>query len=50
MTRERLANTDLLSLEGYQLKIDLDDFVNEYYSRHGNRKIKLHWGDDDIKF
>ena len=42
MTSERLGNTNLLS--------DLDDFIDEFDSRHDNRRIKLHWGDDDIKF
>ena len=31
-------------------KIDLDDFVNEFDSRHDNRRIKLHCVDNDIKF
>ena len=31
-------------------KIDLDDIVDEFDSRHDKRRIKLHWGDDDIKF
>ena len=29
-------------------KIDLDDFVDEFDSRHDKWRIKLHWGDDDI--
>jgi len=30
-------------LKGYELKkIDLDDFVDEFDSRHDNRRIKLH--------
>jgi len=28
--------------------MDLDVFVDEFDSRHDNRRIKLHWGDDDI--
>ena len=35
-------------LKGTSWKIDLDDFVDEFDSRHDNRRIKLHWGDDDI--
>jgi len=31
-------------------KTDLDDFVDEFDSRHDKRRIKLRWGDDDIKF
>jgi len=34
MTSERLGNTNLLS--------DLDDFIDEFDSRHDNRRIKLH--------
>jgi len=35
MTSERLGNVDLLSVERVQAeKIDLDDFVDEVYSRH----------------
>jgi len=37
-------------LKGTSWKIDLDDFVDEFDSQHDNRRIKLHWGDDDIKF
>jgi len=29
-------------------KIDLDDFVDELDSRHDNRRIKLHWADNDM--
>jgi len=38
-------------LKGTSCKTDLDDFVDEFNSRHrhDNRRIKLHWG-DDIKF
>ena len=46
MTSERFGNIDLLSFETYELKNDLDDFD----SRHDNRRIKLRWGDDDTKF
>jgi len=43
MTSERLGNVDLLSVERIPAeKIDLDDFVNEFDSRHDNRRIKLH--------
>ena len=31
-------------------KTDLDDFVDEFDSRRDKRRIKLCWGDDDIKF
>jgi len=27
----------------------LDDFVDEFDSRHDNRRIKLYWVDNDIK-
>jgi len=43
MTRERLDNVDLLTVERVRAeKIDLDDFVDEFHSRHGNRRIRLH--------
>ena len=35
-------------LEGTSWKIDLDDFVDEFESRHDNRRIELHWGDGDM--
>jgi len=31
-------------------KIDLDDYVDEFDSRHDKRRIKLNWVDNDIKF
>ena len=37
-------------LKGTSWKTDLDDFVAEFDNRHDKRRIKLHWGDDDIKF
>jgi len=37
-------------LKGASWKTDLDDFVDEFDSRHDKRRIKLRWGDDDIKF
>ena len=50
-TGERLGSVDLLSVERVRAKkIDLDDFVDEFDSRHDNRRIKLHWVDIDIKF
>jgi len=42
MTSERFANIDLLSIERYELKKNIDDFVHEIDSRHDNRRIKLH--------
>ena len=43
MNSERLGNVDLLSVERVRAeKIDLDDFVDEFDSRHYNRRIKLH--------
>jgi len=36
--------------KGTSWKIDLADFVDEFDSRRDNLVIKLHWGDDDIKF
>ena len=51
MTSERLGNVDLLPIKRVRAEnIDLDDFVDEFDSRHDNRRIKLHWVDDDIKF
>jgi len=51
MTTERLGNVDLLSVERIPAeKMDLDDFVDVFDSRHDNRRIKLHWVDNDIKF
>jgi len=42
MTSERLSNINLLSLDRVRAeKLDLDDFVNEFDSRHNNRRIKL---------
>jgi len=42
MTSQRLGNVDLLSVERIRAeKIDLDDFVDEFDSRHDNRRIKL---------
>ena len=35
-------------LKGTSWKTDLDDFVDEFDSRHDKWRIKLHWGDDDI--
>jgi len=50
MTSERLGNINLLLIERVRAeKIDLDDFVDEFDSRHDNRRIMLHWGNDDIK-
>ena len=37
-------------LKGTSWNTDLDDFVDEFDSRHDKRRIKLRWGDDDIKF
>jgi len=51
MTIERLGDVDLLLVERVRAeKIDLDDFVDEFDSRHDNRRIKLHWVDNDLKF
>jgi len=51
MTSQRLGNVDLLSVERIRAeKIDLDAFVDEFDSRHDNRRIKLDWLDNDIKF
>jgi len=47
----KIGNVDLHSVERVRAeKIDLDDVVNEFDSRHDNRMIELHWVDDDIKF
>ena len=37
-------------LKSTRWNTDLDDFIDEFDSRHGSRRIKLRWGDDDIKF
>jgi len=51
MTSETLSNTDLRSVEIVLAeKIDLDNFVHEFDSRHDNRTIKFHWVDADVKF
>jgi len=43
LTIERLGDVDLLLVERVRAeKIDLDDFVDEFDSRHDNRRIKLH--------
>ena len=43
MTGDRLSDIDLLSIERLQdEKIDLDDFLDEFASEHGNRRIKFH--------
>ena len=40
ITSERLGNVDLLSVERVRAeKIDLDNFVDEFHSRHDNRRI-----------
>jgi len=52
MTSERLGNIDMtyFKLKGSSWKTDLDDFVDEFDSWHDKRRIKLRWGDVDIKF
>jgi len=41
MTCEKLGNVDLLSVERVRAeKIDLYDLVDEFDSRHDNRRIK----------
>ena len=43
MTNEKLSNIALLSIESKIAEsIDLDSFVDEFHSRHKNRRIKLH--------
>lgn len=43
MTSARLSNIALLSIESARAEgIDLDCFVDEFDSRHDNRRIKLH--------
>jgi len=44
MTSERLGNTDLLSLVRVRAEnsFAVDDFVDEFDSRHDNRSMKLH--------
>jgi len=48
MISERLSNIDLLSVERYELKNRFRWFRWWIYIRHYNRRIKFHWGDDDI--
>jgi len=50
MSSERFGNTDPLSVERHELKNRFRWFRYEFDSRHDNRRINLHWGDDDIKF
>ena len=46
MTSGRLGNVDRLSAERVRAeKIDLDDFVDEFGSRHDNRRMNFHWVD-----
>ena len=43
MTSERLSNIALLSIASKRAEsIDFDSFVDEFDSRHDNRRIKLH--------
>ena len=43
MTNDRLSNIALLSIESLRAeKIDLECFVDDFDSRHNNRRIKLH--------
>ena len=43
MSNGRLSNIALLSIESVRAEsINLDAFVDEFHSRHGNRRIKLH--------
>lgn len=43
MANDRLSNIALLSIESARAEgIDLESFVDEFDSRHGNRRIKLH--------
>ena len=43
MTSDRLSNIALLSIESKRAEsIDMDSFVDEFDSRHANRRIKLH--------
>ena len=42
MTSQRLGNIDPLSVERYEVKNRFSDFVDEFDSRHDNRRIKLH--------
>ena len=43
MSNGRLSNIALLSIESVRAEsINLDAFVDEFDSRHGNRRIKLH--------
>jgi len=48
MISERLGNIDLLSVERYELKNKFKWFRWWIDIRHDNRRIKFHWGDDDI--
>jgi len=48
MISERLGNIDLLSVERYELKNRFKGFRWWIDIRHDNRRIKFHWGDDDI--
>ena len=43
ITDDRLSNIAILSIESVRAEaLDLDDFVDEFDSRHCNRKLALH--------
>ena len=43
MSNDRLSNIALLSIESARAEnINLEDFVDEFDSRHDNCRIKLH--------
>ena len=43
MPRDRLSQLALLSIESNRAEsLDLERFLDEFDSRHGNRRIKLH--------
>ena len=44
------AGWSTFSWQGTNWKIDLDDFVDEFDNGNDNRRIKIHWVDNDIKF
>jgi len=51
MTSERLSSNALFSVEKIRAeKLVLDGFIDEFDSRHDNRRIKLHCVDSDTKF
>jgi len=48
ITSENWVTLIYFKLKGTSWRTDWDGFVDEFDSRHDNRRSKLHWGDDVI--